>query len=73
MPRIRSESPAFDLHHPEIAAIEIDANPKEATADLVDAPDARGREEHIAQQQAKKDAGDPDSHSFRHDATEDDA
>ena len=22
MPRIRSESPAFDLHHPEIAAAE---------------------------------------------------
>jgi hypothetical protein len=22
IPRIRSESPAFDLHHPEIAAIE---------------------------------------------------
>jgi len=24
IPRIRSESPAFDLHHPEIAALEID-------------------------------------------------
>jgi cytochrome c oxidase subunit 1 len=24
LPRIRSESPAFDLHHPEIAAIEMD-------------------------------------------------
>jgi cytochrome c oxidase subunit 1 len=22
MPRIRSESPAFDLHHPEIAALD---------------------------------------------------
>ncbi|KAA1429457.1 aa3-type cytochrome oxidase subunit I [Nocardioides antri] len=71
LPRIRSESPAFDLHHPEIAAIEIDANPAETTGKLVDAPEARGRGEHIAQQQAKKDAGDPDSHSYRHDATED--
>ena len=71
LPRIRSESPAFDLHHPEIAAIELDANPAEATDQVVDAPDARGREEHLAQQKAKKDAGDPDSHSFRHDDTED--
>ncbi len=71
LPRIRSESPAFDLHHPEIAAIEIDANPAEVTTKVVDAPDARGREEHLAQQQAAKDAGDPDSHSYRHDATED--
>ncbi|MFE7357390.1 cytochrome ubiquinol oxidase subunit I, partial [Streptomyces sp. NPDC057543] len=23
LPRIRSESPAFDLHHPEIAALEL--------------------------------------------------
>ncbi|WP_183098635.1 aa3-type cytochrome oxidase subunit I [Nocardioides pelophilus] len=71
LPRIRSESPAFDLHHPEIAAIEIDANPAEATDQVVDAPDARGRVEHVAQQQAKKDAGDPQSHSYRHDSTED--
>jgi cytochrome c oxidase subunit I len=73
LPRIRSESPAFDLHHPEIAAIELDANPAEATDKLVDAPEAKGRPEHIAQQQAKKDAGDPGSHSYRHDSTEDDA
>ena len=26
IPRIRSESPAFDLHHPEIAAIELEDN-----------------------------------------------
>lgn len=25
LPRIRSESPAFDLHHPEIAALEAEA------------------------------------------------
>ncbi len=26
IPRIRSESPAFDLHHPEVAAIELEQN-----------------------------------------------
>ena len=34
IPRIRSESPAFDLHHPEIAAIELDDNPAAANGDL---------------------------------------
>ncbi|WQQ28736.1 cytochrome c oxidase subunit I [Nocardioides bizhenqiangii] len=71
LPRIRSESPAFDLHHPEIAAIELDANPKEATDEAADAPDSRGLREHLAQQQAQKDAGDPKSHSYKHDETED--
>jgi len=28
IPRIRSESPAFDLHHPEIAALEYEDNPE---------------------------------------------
>ncbi len=73
LPRIRSESPAFDLHHPEIAAIELDENPAEDSQELVDAPDARGYGEHLANQQAKKDAGDPHSHSYRHDATDGDA
>ncbi|MDZ5620725.1 cytochrome c oxidase subunit I [Nocardioides sp. HM23] len=71
LPRIRSESPAFDLHHPEIAAIELDANPKEGTDEAADAPDSRGLREHLAQQQAQKDAGDPKSHSYKHDETED--
>ena len=31
IPRIRSESPAFDLHHPEVAAIELDENPPRGT------------------------------------------
>ncbi|WQQ28793.1 cytochrome c oxidase subunit I [Nocardioides bizhenqiangii] len=70
LPRIRSESPAFDLHHPEIAAIELDANPKEGTDEAADAPDSRGLREHLAQQQAQKDAGDPKSHSYKHDETE---
>ena len=32
IPRIRSESPAFDLHHPEVAAIELDDNAPPVTA-----------------------------------------
>ena len=40
LPRIRSESPAFDLHHPEIAAMEYADN---GTDNLADGPDDRGR------------------------------
>ncbi|HWJ81286.1 MAG TPA: cytochrome c oxidase subunit I [Nocardioides sp.] len=55
LPRIRSESPAFDLHHPEIAAIELEHNPVEKTGALADVPDTTGRAEHIAEQNDKKD------------------
>ena len=47
IPRIRSESPAFDLHHPEIAALELEDNPAEADGRFVDAPDIAGRAEHL--------------------------
>jgi cytochrome c oxidase subunit I len=40
LPRIRSESPAFDLHHPEIAALEAEEND---TAEPVATQDGRGR------------------------------
>ncbi|OYN95796.1 cytochrome c oxidase subunit 1 [Propionibacteriaceae bacterium ES.041] len=40
LPRIRSESPAFDLHHPEIAEMEYADN---GTDNLADGPDDRGR------------------------------
>ena len=39
LPRIRSESPAFDLHHPEIAALEHDDNDEAGRRDVADAPD----------------------------------
>lgn len=42
LPRIRSESPAFDLHHPEIAALELQDNPDEQSA-FADAPDVAGK------------------------------
>jgi cytochrome c oxidase subunit I len=55
IPRIRSESPAFDLHHPEIAAIEMYENPAEADGSIADAPETAGRAEHLEEQMDKKD------------------
>jgi cytochrome c oxidase subunit 1 len=46
LPRIRSESPAFDLHHPEVASIELEHNPGEGSA-LADAPDIGGRRSNL--------------------------
>jgi cytochrome c oxidase subunit 1 len=51
LPRIRSESPAFDLHHPEIAALEMVENEAlRREGDLADAPDVTGRRGHLEQQ-----------------------
>src|SRR5690606_14671355 len=48
LPRIRSERPAFDLHHPEVAAMDhIDPDPGPLTLALGDA-DRRG-EQPLAQ------------------------
>jgi cytochrome c oxidase subunit 1 len=46
LPRIRSERPAFDLHHPELAAASI---PKRANVldDLAGGPDLKGLEQHL--------------------------
>jgi cytochrome c oxidase subunit 1 len=52
IPRIRSESPAFDLHHPEVAALEMAENEglgEERSA--IDAPDVSGRSGHLDEQQ----------------------
>ncbi|MBM9461381.1 cytochrome c oxidase subunit I [Nocardioides sp. zg-536] len=57
IPRIRSESPAFDLHHPEIAAIEMYDNPAESGSAVGDLPDTEGRAEHL-NEQMNKDGGD---------------
>ncbi|WP_020573336.1 cytochrome c oxidase subunit I [Actinopolymorpha alba] len=45
IPRVRSESPAFDLHHPEIAFGELVTAP--VGAGVADAPDLSGRREHV--------------------------
>ena len=50
IPRIRSESPAFDLHHPEIAAIELEQNEAAREGGPADAPDMEGRAEHLGRQ-----------------------
>ena len=47
IPRIRSESPAFDLHHPEVAALEMEQNERLGETSMVDAPDVEGREQAL--------------------------
>jgi cytochrome c oxidase subunit 1 len=49
LPRIRSESPAFDLHHPEIALTEYTAN-RAPEDNLLDAGDNEGRADHLRDQ-----------------------
>jgi cytochrome c oxidase subunit 1 len=51
LPRIRSESPAFDLHHPEVAAQDAAQNDDKWT----DSPDVEGREEYL--DDVKRDQG----------------
>jgi cytochrome c oxidase subunit 1 len=54
IPRIRSESPAFDLHHPEVAAMEMQQNDMLGESDAVDAPSVQGREQAIGDNAYKK-------------------
>ncbi|UUI69611.1 aa3-type cytochrome oxidase subunit I [Aeromicrobium duanguangcaii] len=46
LPRIRSESPAFDLHHPDVVELEMAQNP-DANDALADTPDVEGRSEAL--------------------------
>jgi cytochrome c oxidase subunit 1 len=46
LPRIRSESPAFDLHHPEVALSEYEAN-KTDDGQLINAREETGRVEEL--------------------------
>ena len=45
IPRVRSESPAFDLHHPMVAAAELADNEAAREGRFADAPSMEGREE----------------------------
>ena len=48
IPRIRSESPAFDLHHPEVALSEYEGTDGKMFEDsTVDSPDDTGRAEEL--------------------------
>ena len=52
IPRVRSESPAFDLHHPIVAAVELAHNEAAREGRLADAPDMEGREELLRERGA---------------------
>ena len=43
LPKIRSESPAFDLHHPEVALLEYGTDDEEFDESTVDAGEDTGR------------------------------
>jgi cytochrome c oxidase subunit 1 len=58
IPRIRSESPAFDLHHPEVAAIELEDNEAAREGGFADAPSMHGRAEHLDEQRGNNPEGD---------------
>jgi cytochrome c oxidase subunit 1 len=48
LPRIRSESPAFDLHHPELSMLEHEDN--DLDSPFADAPNLEGHEEALRDQ-----------------------
>ncbi|MPZ97483.1 MAG: cytochrome ubiquinol oxidase subunit I, partial [Propionibacteriales bacterium] len=50
LPRIRSESPAFDLHHPEIGALEMATHGATRDETYADGPEVRGRGAHLRDQ-----------------------
>jgi cytochrome c oxidase subunit I len=48
LPRIRSESPAFDLHHPEVAMMELNHNGRvNREGEVADTAEMSGRQEHL--------------------------
>jgi len=55
LPRVRSESPAFDLHHPEVALLEMDDNANMGSEGPSDAPNVDGRERHLRDQLGEQD------------------
>ncbi len=51
LPRIRSESPAFDLHHPEVALSEFEDNENvNVEGETADSPEMHGRAGHLKEQ-----------------------
>jgi cytochrome c oxidase subunit 1 len=58
IPRIRSESPAFDLHHPEVALSEYNDMEGELNDTLVDAADDAGRR-GLLEERVSGDSSDP--------------
>ena len=59
LPRIRSESPAFDLHHPEVALMELEHNNKmNSSGKAADTSEMTGREGHLKEQVEENQHGD---------------
>ncbi len=58
LPRIRSESPAFDLHHPEIAQLEMADNAALGEEGFADAPQVSGRRGHLGDERQQREPGD---------------
>jgi cytochrome c oxidase subunit 1 len=56
LPRIRSESPAFDLHHPEVSALEMAEVGAFDESDSADRPDVTGRVD-VLEDRLGRDAG----------------
>jgi cytochrome c oxidase subunit 1 len=52
IPRVRSESPAFDLHHPNVAAVELAHQQAARQGRFADAPDMQVREELLRERGA---------------------
>jgi cytochrome c oxidase subunit I len=57
LPRIRSESPAFDLHHPQVAALELAEHTDRAGGAQGDAPEMSGRSVYLREEQRRHDEG----------------
>jgi cytochrome c oxidase subunit I len=59
LPRIRSESPAFDLHHPQIAALELFEHVDRSGGRQGDAPEMSGRGTQVGDEQPGDGRGRP--------------
>jgi len=55
LPRIRSERPAFDLHHPEVAAMDHPEPNRDLLDSLYASPEAAGRQRVVAERAARND------------------
>jgi cytochrome c oxidase subunit 1 len=63
LPRIRSERPAFDLHHPEVAALDATVPNQSVLQSALGGPEAKGRAEVVRERVERKhhDEGPPGS------------
>ena len=52
IPRVRSDSPAFDMRHPTVSAVELAHNEAARQGGFIDAPDMEGREELLRERGA---------------------